>query len=238
MEDLLKFMSFVPPPHPDIVVGPPEEFLPIDPNKPRIPNADGSFSTERSFSFGENGKEILIPRIVNGVDVGMEQAIKEYRNGNNPAIGIFDTPEEATAFSKQRSGNIGKGERTMPDTFVKPPNIVDILGRSKRVLVDPETGKEFTKPQLKRLMKIMGRPPRNINIEVLPEKAEPTDFDTIFDEAGSKTGTDPNMLRAIAKQESKFNPTAVSSKGAIGVMQVMLILALLHCPGSWLAQGV
>lgn len=46
-------------------------------------------------------------------------------------------------------------------------------------------------------------------------------LDNIFTEASEKFGVDKSLLLAIAKQESDFHSDAVSSSGAIGVMQLM-----------------
>ncbi len=46
-------------------------------------------------------------------------------------------------------------------------------------------------------------------------------MDSIFQEAASKYGISENLLKAVAKAESNFNPKAVSKAGAIGVMQLM-----------------
>lgn len=42
-----------------------------------------------------------------------------------------------------------------------------------------------------------------------------------FEEASSTYGVDIKLLKAIAKQESDFNPNDVSHSGAVGIMQLM-----------------
>lgn len=46
-------------------------------------------------------------------------------------------------------------------------------------------------------------------------------MDVIFEEAASTYGVSVDLLKAVAKAESNFNPSAVSHAGAIGVMQLM-----------------
>jgi soluble lytic murein transglycosylase-like protein len=43
----------------------------------------------------------------------------------------------------------------------------------------------------------------------------------LFTRAGARHGVDPALLAAVASQESGFDPTAVSSAGARGLMQFM-----------------
>lgn len=58
----------------------------------------------------------------------------------------------------------------------------------------------------------------------------PAELEGYFNEAASQYGVDINLLKAVAKQESNFNPNAVSSAGAIGIMQLM--------PGTASSLGV
>lgn len=49
----------------------------------------------------------------------------------------------------------------------------------------------------------------------------PSELEPYFKEASEKYNVDINLLKVIAKAESNFNPNAVSSAGALGVMQLM-----------------
>ncbi len=56
------------------------------------------------------------------------------------------------------------------------------------------------------------------------------DLDAIFEKAADTYGVSPALLKSMAKAESGFNPNAVSSSGAQGIMQLM--------PGTAAALGV
>lgn len=55
-------------------------------------------------------------------------------------------------------------------------------------------------------------------------------FGDVYQEAATKSGIDANLLRAVAEVESGGNPNAVSSAGAMGMMQLM--------PGTASSLGV
>lgn len=76
-----------------------------------------------------------------------------------------------------------------------------------------------------------------IGVRRLPEDSPlryslsyPTPFREMVDKASRKTGIDPALIYAVMKQESLFDPLAVSRSGAIGLMQ------LLESTARWKAE--
>jgi len=49
----------------------------------------------------------------------------------------------------------------------------------------------------------------------------PEDYDPIIERVCERYGVDPALVKAMIKVESEFNPKAVSTKGAQGLMQLM-----------------
>lgn len=48
-----------------------------------------------------------------------------------------------------------------------------------------------------------------------------SELSTMIDQAASKNGVSPSVVKEVARQESGFRPCAVSPKGAEGLMQLM-----------------
>lgn len=61
----------------------------------------------------------------------------------------------------------------------------------------------------------------NNNVKFSSYLGETKSLDSIFQEASEKFNVPVNLLKAIGKAESNFDPNVVSSAGACGVMQLM-----------------
>ena len=81
---------------------------PIDPAKIQIPNADGTVSTERTFTTEIGGAWFNIPSVVNGKELPEQEALEQFKKGTNPAVGVFQSQREAETAAQARSDTIGQ----------------------------------------------------------------------------------------------------------------------------------
>src|ERR1051325_6474873 len=63
--------------------------------------------------------------------------------------------------------------------------------------------------------------PRSQNIGFATRTFTDKEIDAAIEQAATRHNVDPNLVRALIKVESNFNPNAVSHKGTMGLMQLM-----------------
>lgn len=68
-------------------------------DRPILHNADGSYSTTSSISFEQDGKEILVPTVIDGKRLSNDEAIAHY-NATGENLGKFNSPESADAYAE------------------------------------------------------------------------------------------------------------------------------------------
>lgn len=81
---------------------------PIDLTKPMLQNKDGSISTEETMTVEVDGKHFVIPTIVDGQRLDKDAALKAWKAGKNPEVGVFKSAWEASRYAIQRSKEIGR----------------------------------------------------------------------------------------------------------------------------------
>lgn len=78
-------------------------------HRPKYVNPDGTVSSIRSMSFGEGGKEILVPTISeSGESLDDDAAVAQYRRTRRH-LGMFDNPENATRYANRLHEDQAKG---------------------------------------------------------------------------------------------------------------------------------
>lgn len=97
--------------------------------RPHVKNKDGSVSTVLSASYNIDGQEVLLPKISpDGKVLNDKQAIDLYKK-TGQHLGIFDSPEAATAFAQQLH----------KDQESNPPEDTLTLGGATRPAAAPQS---------------------------------------------------------------------------------------------------
>ena len=81
--------------------------------QPKVRQPDGKVSTVYSMSFGEDGKEILVPRVSRDAILSPEQAIAQYKlTGKH--LGKFKSVHDANAYAEQLHREYESGKYDVP----------------------------------------------------------------------------------------------------------------------------
>lgn len=91
---------------------PGEHEAPLDFQRKQLKNQDGSVSTESTVGIEEDGKFINIPTVIDGKRYSAEDAIKLYKRGDNPAVGVYSTQERADQQAQLRHEALASGKAT------------------------------------------------------------------------------------------------------------------------------
>lgn len=90
-------------------------------NRQTVKNADGSTSTERSFSVNIDGKEVLLPLVIGGKVVSEQQAIAHFKK-TRQHLGVFKDPQSANAYAQ--SLHQRQGQRYASQDGPRKPNTI------------------------------------------------------------------------------------------------------------------
>ena len=101
-----------------------------------------------------------------------------------------------------------------------PPQDISVLERHFSDLISSLT-KRFAELE-KTFMRALLTAVKGYQAATAPAaQASPGKFSGAIDQAAKRNELDPSLLRAVVGQESGFSPRAISSAGAMGLMQLM-----------------